>query len=86
MRAGHGALPEAEGVCEVDERTDRCACCEQEGFERHLLKVREGAVAVCTFKLWVKSVCCSKDEWLRVGPYQKKGRMAGACTCQTGRC
>ena len=49
MRADQGviALPQAEGICEVGQRADCCACRQQQGFESHLLELRERAVAVC---------------------------------------
>lgn len=39
LRACRSTLPQTEGVCEVDERADCCARCEQEGLERHLLEL-----------------------------------------------
>lgn len=51
-------LPQAEGVCEVGERTDCCACGEEQGFDGHFLEVRERAVAVCALELCGWLVCC----------------------------
>lgn len=51
MRAGHGRLPYAKGVGEVDERTNSCAGGEQESLECHLLELRKSAVTICAYKV-----------------------------------